>query len=85
MNTSVPSPSVKMDSIAFTVQVEYKNYDCLISREALTDLCHSSNKEMDLLDAYKAHEATINGVARRLVAAGVDSAPLMLGTKFFSR
>ena len=81
-NTFV-DPCSTGEGVKFTVRVEQVDHPCLVSREVLEDLYRSQDHKLDLLDTYRAHEAQINGVARRMVAAGVSGSPMVLGTKNF--
>jgi hypothetical protein len=71
------------DGVAFSVTVEYKLHDCVVSQEALSDLCQSDDKELDMMATYGAYEARINGVARRLVMAGITGFPILLRSQNF--
>lgn len=67
------------EGVAFTVQVEYVEHECLITEDALKKLSalgKSDGAEVDSLAIFEAYEAKINGIARRLVAAGVKGSPL---------
>ncbi len=83
MNTVDTSAHLAEDGVAFTVTVDYQQRDCLISRDALSSLGRSVNENLDLLATYYAYHAKINGVARRLVAAGVMDKPVLLSTRNF--
>ena len=83
MDNSLESPRLMKDGVMFTVTVDYRNYDCMVSQQTLADLCQSGRKKLDLLDAYGAYEARIKGVARRLIAAGITGSPILLETKYF--
>jgi hypothetical protein len=69
--------------VAFTVSVEFVKHDCIVSREALSKLARSNPDETDLMETFRAFEANIEGVARRLVSAGVPGNPLTLGPQSF--
>ena len=83
-----PQPISTAEGVVFTVRVDSLNRECLITDEALDKL--SVHKELDFADADKmaifhAFEDSINGVARRLVAARVPGTPLMMRpSTFFS-
>jgi len=83
-----PQPLSTSEGVVFTVRVDSLNRECLITDEALDKL--SAHKNMDFsgagkMDVFHAFEDTINGVARRLVAARVPGTPLMMrSTTFFS-
>lgn len=88
MSQYTPQPLPTSEGVVFTVCVDSLNRECLITDEALDRL--SVHKNIDFADAGKmdvfhAFEDTINGVARRLVAARVPGTPLMMrSTTFFS-
>ncbi|TCS36302.1 uncharacterized protein DUF1488 [Paucimonas lemoignei] len=80
MNSS--QPQLVKDGVAFTVSVEFVKHHCIVSRDALTTLASGSG-QADLMRTYLAYEANINGIARRLIAAGVPGTPLELGPQNF--
>lgn len=82
MTTS--QPHLVNDGVAFTVDVDYVKHNCVISTDALTKLSEMGAGDADLLQTYSAYEANINGIARRLVAAGVPSSPLWLHARNFN-
>lgn len=77
-------PRLVSDGIAFAVYVDYVKRDCIISTDALTSLSELGTGDADLMQTYCAYEANINGVARRLVAAGVPHTPLQLNAQNFN-
>lgn len=81
MNSS--QPQMVSDGIAFTVYVDYVKRDCVISAEALTQLSELGAADSDLMQTYHAYESNINGIARRLIAAGVVQTPVRLGMAHF--
>ena len=83
MNNFFTPPCLTSDGVTFTVTVEYKFHDCLVSQEALYNLCQSDDKKLDLIATYCAYEAKIQGVARRLVTAGITGSPILLGPQNF--
>jgi hypothetical protein len=83
MSNVLKAPALTGDGVAFSVLVEYKFHECLVSPEALSNLSQSVDKELDLIATYSAYEAKITGVARRLVMAGVNSTPILLGPQNF--
>jgi hypothetical protein len=83
MAHSTKEPHMCSAGINFTVRVDSVNRDCFISNEALSKLCHLKGGDSDLMETFLAFEATINGVARRLVAANVPGTPLQLGPNSF--
>lgn len=83
MSNVLKAPALTSDGVTFSVLVEYKFHECLVSPEALSNLSQSIGKELDLIATYSAYEAKITGVARRLVMAGVNSTPILLGPQNF--
>lgn len=84
MSNNVKAPCLTSAGVEFTVTVDYKIHDCMVSSEALSSLCHSVDKNLDLLATYGAFAAKINGVARRMVMAGVNGSPLLLAAQNFN-
>jgi hypothetical protein len=78
------TPHLTKDGVAFTVTVDYQRRDCLISREILFDLSRSTDGNLDLLATFYAYHAKIDGIARRLVAAGVQGLPVLLSARNFT-
>lgn len=69
--------------VAFTVSVDFINHDCVVLSDALSKLSEMGGGQADPMQTYRAYEANINGVARRMVAAGVPGTPLRLSAKNF--
>jgi len=69
--------------VAFTVFVDYLPRDCLISNEALNALSGLGKENADLMETYRTYEANINGIARRMVAAGVTGMPVRVEARNF--
>jgi hypothetical protein len=87
MSHYTPQPLLTHEGVVFTVRVDSLDRECLISKEALHKL--SELKAIDVSDAgtmdiFHAFENTINGVARRLVAARVPGTPLMMRPHTFT-
>jgi hypothetical protein len=82
MNSPQVIPHVTSEGVAFSVVVEFKDHPCLVSKEALFELSRQ-DPNLDMLKAYKAYESKIQGIARRLVTAGVPGSPLVLQSKHF--
>lgn len=79
-------PHVTDEGVTFTVTVDSLDRECLIEDEALQHLSllrNSDTSEADTMDVFHAFESKINGVARRLVAAGVQGTPLILTRNTF--
>lgn len=77
-------PHLVDNGVAFTVYVDYVKHNCVISADALTKLSELGAGEADLIQTYCAYEANINGIARRLVTAGVPNTPLCLDVRNFN-
>jgi hypothetical protein len=84
MNTSTNIAHLTDDGVAFTVTVDYQQRDCVISRDVLSNLSRSTDENLDLLATYEAYHAKINGVARRIVAAGVQGHTVVLSSQNFT-
>lgn len=86
MNELLNRPTVSQEGVSFTVTVDFIRRDCLITIEALHKLCavKREDPDEDIMKIFNAFEAKINGVARRLVAAGVAGSPLTLHPETFS-
>jgi hypothetical protein len=88
MSTQLPAPRRTNDGISFTVVVESVSRECLIRDEALQHLSTmkmGNGKSADTMDIFVAFENTIQGVARRLVSAGVKGTPLVMTANTFFR
>lgn len=88
MSHYTPQPLLTREGVVFTVRVDSLDRECLITEEALHKLSALKNINVvgsDTMDVFHAFEDTINGVARRLVAARVPGTPLMMrSSTFFS-
>jgi Protein of unknown function (DUF1488) len=82
MSHPLAEPHLVETGVAFVVQVEYVNHDCIVSKEALTKLSQQS-KDTEWLATFNIFKAKICGVARRSVNAGVAGKPLLLGPNCF--
>lgn len=83
MTPPTAQPQMTDDGVAFTVRVDSVNRNCLISKEALAKLSELRSGNSNPMEMFRAFEATINGVARRMVAANVQGTPLKLGPGSF--
>ncbi len=83
MTDHIAQPQLTKNGVAFTVRVDSVNRDCLISCEALAKLSRLRTGTSDPMETFLAFEATINGVARRMVTARVPGTPLLLGPDSF--
>lgn len=81
--TDVAQPQMTNSGVTFTVRVDFVNRDCVISTDALAKLSRLRPGVSDPMETFRAFEATINGVARRMVAARVPGTPLQLGPDSF--
>lgn len=86
MNHSSTEPRLTNEGITFTVVVDSVKHECLITPQALHRLCarKSDGSDVDMMEVFHAFEANINGIARRLVAAGVAGSPLVMRPETFS-
>ena len=78
-------PSLTKEGVVFFVVVDSVRHECLITPQALRKLCSvtSERSDPDMLEIFHAFEANIQGVARRLVAAGVPGSPLVMRPETF--
>lgn len=83
MNKRETEPQIAEDGVKFTVEVGFVDRECLISKNALAHLRRMKGSQQDVMDIYRAFEAQIHDVARRLVVAGVSGSPLVLGAAYF--
>ena len=83
MTNTTGQAQMTENGIAFTVRVDSVNRDCVISLDALSKLSQLRAGITDPMETYRAFEATINGVARRMVTANVPGTPLQLGPQSF--
>ncbi|HJV73849.1 MAG TPA: hypothetical protein VJ654_06490 [Noviherbaspirillum sp.] len=82
-----PQASLINDGVAFTVTVEAVTHKCIVTRDAIHSLSAMKNiadTDLDMIALFHAYEATISGVARRLVAAGVPGQPLVVRSNTFN-
>ena len=85
MNQSSTEPRLTKEGITFTVIVDSVKHECLITPQALQRLCarKSDGTDADFMEVFHEFEANINGIARRLVAAGVAGSPLVMRPETF--
>lgn len=83
MDQSLLEPRLTEAGISFMVNIESTGRPCLITRDALSHLCHATGFRMDPMNTYRAFEARINSVARRLVFTGSRESPLVLEPRYF--
>jgi hypothetical protein len=77
-------PHIAEEGVVFTVGIGFTDRQCLISRNALAHLRRKKGGPLDPMETYRAFEDQIHSVARRLVIAGVDESPLVLGATYFA-
>jgi hypothetical protein len=88
MKQTIASPHMTGEDVTFTVNVDSLKRECLIKKEALQQLSAMRSPhtaDVSTMDVFRAFEGAINGVARRLVAAGVPGTPLVLTPNTFLR
>jgi len=83
MDNVLAAPLLTKAGILFSVTVEFKQYQCLVPATTLSDLSHSQDPKLDLLDTYRAFQSKIEGVARRLISAGLEGKPLVVSSGYF--
>jgi len=88
MNQAPTSPRLTDEGVAFTVLVDSAPYQCVISEDALQHLSSKKSSDapaIDAMEVFNAYEASIRGVGRRLVAAGVKGSPVHITANTFTR
>ncbi|HJV83031.1 DUF1488 family protein [Noviherbaspirillum sp.] len=83
MSHTTAEPMLTSAGVAFTVCVDSIKRACVISNDALAKLSKLKSIDSDPMTTFRAFEATITGVARRLVAANVPGTPLLILPQFF--
>lgn len=81
MTQPIFQPHMTERGVAFSVVTGMKRRECLISLEALQRMAALKNVDAgdaDPMDVFHAFETTIDGVARRFIAAGERSRPFCL-------
>lgn len=79
-------PQLAQEGVAFTVNVDSLTHECIVTHDALHKLAELKSIDHDdsnAMEIFHAHEAIINGVARRLVGAGVQGNPLVMRSATF--
>ncbi|WP_151637189.1 DUF1488 family protein [Noviherbaspirillum aerium] len=80
MDNTTPSRPAE-DSVIFTINIDAKDRECTISREALNTLSELKNidsSDADTLELFKAFETFIRPVAQSLFGGKALHAPLQL-------
>lgn len=78
-------PHVEDGAVRFVVHAGAIERECIVSKHALAYLSKLQGHTTDAMNTYRACEAKIHHVAKRLLQAGESSAPLILGTAYFLR
>lgn len=84
--SSVRQPNLTQEGVTFDVVVDAVKHECLITPQALRslDAFKSGDPDENVMEIFHAFEANINGVARRLVAAGVAGSPVVIRPETFA-
>jgi hypothetical protein len=77
-------PGLTNEGVVFSVEVDSVEREFLILKSALLYLCKLQGFTMDFMNTYRACEARIHSVARRLAATAPRGAPLVLNTACFT-
>ncbi|KAF3998061.1 DUF1488 family protein [Glaciimonas immobilis] len=83
MDNVVAAPRLTRAGILFSVTVDYRQYLCLVPAATLAILSHSKDPKLDLLITYCAFRTKIEGVARRVINAGVAGVPVVVSSIYF--
>jgi hypothetical protein len=84
MNKILKEPGLTTEGVVFTVEVDSVEREFLILKSALAYLCKLQGFTMDFMNTYRACEARIHSVARRLAATAPKGKPLVLNTACFA-
>ena len=79
----IQEESLTADGVIFSVTVDSRMVECIVSTEVLLNLSKLSDGLDSPFDAYKAYKGKIHGVARRLVGAGIGGTPVVLRVGHF--
>ncbi|PUA19977.1 DUF1488 family protein [Glaciimonas sp. PCH181] len=83
MDNVLAAPRLTRAGILFSVIVNYQHYQCLVPAATLAALSHSKDPKLDLLNTYRAFQTKIEGVARRVINAGVAGVPVVVSSGYF--
>lgn len=83
MSRIISEPSINDTGVLFTVDVDFVEHECLVSKNALAYLQRTKGGQTAFLEIYLTHQNKIHSIARRLIAAGVSESPLVLGAAYF--
>lgn len=86
MSHAINQPCLSEEGITFTVVVDSVKRECLITPQALHKLSSfkGDDEDVDMMEIFHSFESNISGVARRLVAAGVEGTPLVMRPETFN-
>jgi hypothetical protein len=76
-------PRVENGAVLFNVVADSIERECVVSKNALAYLSRLKGGSCEALDIYAAYHAQIHKVAKRLVTAGENASPLVLGAGYF--
>ena len=77
-------PGLITEGIVFSVEVDSVEREFLILKSALDYLCKLQGFSMDFMNTYRACEARIHSVARRIASTAPGGARLVLNTACFT-
>jgi len=86
MAANINQPCLTPEGVTFMVTVDCIGRKCIVTHEALhklSELKSTTDPDTDMMALFRAFEATISGVARRLVAARVPHDPLVMQAATF--
>jgi hypothetical protein len=72
-------PHLVSKGVLFRLEVDSRQQECLVSKEALAQLSDLRDTNPDPLEVFYAFQPAIRDAARRLVRAGASDTPLLLG------
>lgn len=84
MKKILKEPGLTAEGIVFSVEVDSLEREFLILESALIYLCKLQGFTMDFMNTYRACEARIHSVARRLAVTAPRGAPLVLDPACFT-
>ena len=84
MEKILKEPGLTTEGIVFSVEVDLVEREFLILKSALDYLCRLQGFTMDFMNTYRACEAKIHCVARRLASTNPGGSRLVLNTACFT-
>jgi hypothetical protein len=72
-------PHLVSKGVLFRLEVDSRQQECMVSKEALARLSGLRDTNPDPLEVFYAFQPAIQNAARRLVRAGASDTPLVLG------